>query len=481
MGKELLDLLILSPPDFIYRKPDEPTPTYGEERHISYGALALATYLKHHGLKAMVAPMREFYQEHGSFIHFDHGTEASIHAFVQKTSGILEYFLQRLRPKTVGLTVNYAAHHQAAEIIVDLLRKLSPELPVLMGGNHATHTAEHWLTRANPVDFVILGEGERTCLSLLESGLKPGDLPGLGLRRSDGTVELRGRPRPLSIEEISIPADLSLAALPRWAPLSTQKQCITLSRGCNWRCAFCASPSMWGRQRYRKPEAVAAEIEQVLRAGVHDILFADDMLNPTSKRFGELLAVLRQYPTCRFSTMTRMDLLDRTDPERLREANIDHVYLGGESFSETVLAAMNKKIRWKAGGSVESLLTRLKSSGLKATLFQLIGHPGSNMQEDMYSMEICRDLASRGLVTNILPFFFAPLPGCAAAALQSEGKFRLLETRMNRWILWWRPVIELLGPSGEVIYSAEEMQRVFDAHMDIWRTYGLGSFGTEPV
>ncbi|HUU00755.1 MAG TPA: radical SAM protein [Myxococcota bacterium] len=475
MNKKLLDLLILSPPDFLYRKSDEPMPMYGEERNIPYGALTVASYLVHHGLHAMVASMREFYQEKGSYIFFDRGTEKSEAIFIDKTNEILSNLLLRLCPAAIGLTINFAIHHRAAEIILDLISNLAPEMPLLVGGNHATHTAGHWLSRNNPVDFVILGEGEQTCLTLLESGLNPEGIPGVGLRQADGSIEIRPRPRLLSEEQLSIPANLSLMALPHWAPLSTQQHWTSLSRGCNWQCNFCTTPSMWGHQRYRRPHAVAAEIEQVTKIGVHDIFFAEDMLNPASRHYEGLAAALRRFPDCRFSTMTRMDLMDRVDLKRVLGAHIEHVYLGLESFSKDVVAAMGKKIRLRKDRDVHSALERLRSGGLKVTLFLLVGHPDSSFQEEMYSVRVCHDLASQGLITNILPFFFIPIPGTAAAEMQRLGKFRLLEPRMNHWTTW-EPVVELLDPSGEVSYSAKEMRQVMDGYHDIWRTCGLGVY-----
>ncbi len=475
MGKELMDILILSPPDFLYRRQDEPVPMYGEERNIPYGAMTVASYLVHHGLRAMVAPLREYYQETDSYTYFDDDTEESAQAFRKKTEQVLGYLLKRLHPRTVGLAVNYAIHHQATETLVDLLRELAPELPVLIGGNHATHTAEHWLSRKNPVDFVILGEGEHTCLKLLKSGLSPGEIPGVGLRRVNGSIEIRDRPRPLSEEQISIPVNLSLLALPRWAPLTTQRHWISLSRGCNWRCNFCTTPSMWGRQRYRNSEAVAAEIELVTRTGVNDMFFAEDMLNPTSPRFRNQADVLRQFSECHFSTMTRLDLMDRAEPKRVRAANIEHVFLGMESFSKELTDAMGKRVRLKKGRDVALVLERLRSAGLQVTLFMLVGHPESSYRADMHSAESCLQLARRGLVNNILPFFFIPIPGTAAAAMMRRGRFKLLEPKMNHWTTW-QPVIEILGPSGAVTYSAAEMQRVMKSYHDIWRSCRLGVF-----
>jgi len=471
-----VELLVLTPPDFIFRKADEVTPTYSEERNIPYGALTLVSFLREHGIRAMVAPLREFYQETGCFTHFDEGTPESRKVFEQKTSQILGNLLRRLHPGAIGLSVNFAIHQLAAEIIIDQIRALAPNLPVIIGGNHATHTAEHWLTRENPVDFVVLGEGEQTCLKLLQSEFKPGDLSGLARRRDDGSVEIGERPKRLTVAQISVPLNLELVALPRWAPLSSQKHWVGLSRGCNWNCAFCTSHSMWGRQRYRKPEAVASEIDRVVTAGAKRIIFSDDMLNPGSRRFQGLLEVLQGFRDCSFSTMIRMDLLERTDLKALAGANIDYVYLGVESFSVPVLEAMNKKARLVDKSAVESLMKRIKAAGMKTIMFMLIGHPGSNFEQDMNSARFCRKLVDLGLVSVVFPAHIAPFPGTAIAAMEQKGAFRVVETRMNRWTLW-RPNIELLDSSGRVNYSAEEMQTVFDEYLDCWYEHGLGNSG----
>jgi radical SAM superfamily enzyme YgiQ (UPF0313 family) len=112
--------------------------------------------------------MRELYQRHGAYRYFDDGSAWAEERFRAKTSRVLEYLVRQFRPAVLGISVTHSIHHRAAEILLQLLRELAPGTPVLVGGNHATFTARHWLEHDPPCDVVVLGEGEDTCLRLLQ-------------------------------------------------------------------------------------------------------------------------------------------------------------------------------------------------------------------------------------------------------------------------------------------------------------------------
>ncbi len=472
-----LDLLLLHPPDFIWRMPDQAVATIREERYLPLGAMYLATYLRQHGLRVMVAPLREYYQDRGSYRDYDDGTEAARARFERKTGRILERLIGRLRPRAVGISLNYALHHRTVGILLDTLRRDHPGLPVLLGGVHATLTAEAWLQRPAGPDFVVLGEGEEPCRRLLEADFDPAGIEGLALLRG-GQIEVRPRPAFLAPEVISRPMDLELIALPRWASFVDRLHFVTFSRGCNWRCDFCCCPQVSGRRRPRDPETVAAELQALWDRGVRDVFVTDEALLPRSDGFEAVASVLRRFPDVRFSCLMRPDHVTRTDPARIVEANLDLIIVGIESFSPAVHAVMNKGIKAQAIEALPEAVGRLHAAGLKVVPLIMLGYPGASREEDERSVRACARMAEQGWLWDICVAHTAPFPGTPLAAQQGQA-FRLHETDFSRWNLS-EPVIELLDPDGQVTYPAEQARAIYAALEALRRDHGLGPYRSAP-
>ncbi|HOX44659.1 MAG TPA: radical SAM protein [Myxococcota bacterium] len=468
------DLLLLHPPDFIGRQPEAAVATIREERYIPLGPLYLASHLRRHGLRAMVAPLRDFYQERGCYLDYDDGSQAAVDRFVWKSARILSSLVQRLQPRAVGISLNYALHERAVELLLEVLRRDQPGLPVMLGGVHATLTAADWLRRPAGPDWVVLGEGEETCRRLLAADLQADGIPGLGWRTPAGHLELRPTPRLLGARELSHPLDLDLLALPRWSSFEELLHYVHFSRGCSWRCAFCCSPHIWGRRRLRDPETVATEIAALHRRGVRQVFVTDEALIPRSAGYEEILGVLGRFKDMRFCGLMRPDHLDRVDPEALRLANLELVYLGVESFSTRVLRAMNKGMTGRRFRTFSGALRRLRAAGVRTTLLIMLGYPHGGPGEDGRTVETCRRLAEEGLIWDLGVAHTAPFPGTALA--REEGtSFRLLEPRRHHWNLS-EPVIELVGRGGRVTYPAAQMAAAYRELESIRVRFGLGPY-----
>ncbi len=139
--------------------------------------------------------------------------------------------------------------------------KENSKVPVIWGGVHPTLLPEQ--TLQNPyIDFVVIGEGERTFLNLiqkLEAGDNYEDLDGIGFKKNNQTV--CNPPKEfLNLDDLpEIPYQLVdiekyIAKKSFASGKEARNIAFYTSRGCPHRCAFCYNKE-FNKQRWRGESA----------------------------------------------------------------------------------------------------------------------------------------------------------------------------------------------------------------------------------
>jgi anaerobic magnesium-protoporphyrin IX monomethyl ester cyclase len=181
---------------------------------------------------------------------------------------------------------------------------------------------------------------------------------------------------------------------------------MAASRGCSFRCTWCAKP-IWGNQYLqRNPLEVAAEMAHLKRTFNPDhIWFADDIFGFRVDWVTQFAAATRaadaQIP---FNIQTRADLLSERMALALRDAGCKEAWIGAESGSQKVLDAMNK------GTTVTEILTaraRLKAVGIRVGFFIQLGY----IDEQLEDILATRDLLASAQPDEIGVSVSYPLPG----------------------------------------------------------------------
>jgi anaerobic magnesium-protoporphyrin IX monomethyl ester cyclase len=201
---------------------------------------------------------------------------------------------------------------------------------------------------------------------------------------------------------------------------------MAASRGCSFRCAWCAKPT-WGNQYLQRSAQDVAEEMAYLRRSFdpQHIWFADDI-------FGFRVAWVTDFARAvdaagggvRFTIQTRADLISDAMAQALRNAECYEAWIGAESGSQRVLDAMNK------GTTVEEILTarnRLKSAGIRVGFFIQLGYLG----EEIEDIVATRELLASGRPDEIGVSVSYPLPGTKFHELvkaQLGGKTRWRES-----------------------------------------------------
>ena len=181
---------------------------------------------------------------------------------------------------------------------------------------------------------------------------------------------------------------------------------MAASRGCPFRCAWCAKP-IWGNQYLqRNASEVANEMGYLKRAFNPDhIWFADDIFGFRVDWVAEFAAAAKAADAkIPFTIQTRADLVSERMAEALRDAGCREAWLGAESGSQRVLDSMNK------GTTVAEILIareRLRTVGIRVGFFIQLGY----MDEQLSDIEATRTLLQAARPDEIGVSVSYPLPG----------------------------------------------------------------------
>jgi anaerobic magnesium-protoporphyrin IX monomethyl ester cyclase len=267
---------------------------------------------------------------------------------------------------------------------------------VIVHGSDATDHAEEYLR--NGADYVLVGEAERTLCELCEQllqGNEPGTLDGL-VSLDSVSRELRSTPplpRASSWSDLPEPARDLVDAVPyrdAWRDAHGYfSMNAVASRGCPYRCNWCAKPISGDRFHVRPAEAVAEEILRLKTDyGVEHIWFGDDVF-ALSHRWAEQLAEEVEKRNCAvpFKIQSRADLMTDATVQALRRAGCAEVWMGVESGSQEILDAMDKGLRVS---EVVDARRRLRDAGIQACYFLQFGYPGETWKEIQQTIALVR-------------------------------------------------------------------------------------------
>ena len=269
------------------------------------------------------------------------------------------------------------------------------EATVIVHGSDATDHAEEYLRQG--ADFVLVGEAESTLAQLCRNLLRDGDA---GAVEGLITLETAARQRRL----VPMPKSDSWGRLPSpardlidAAPYETAwkrahgyfSMNIVASRGCPYRCNWCAKPISGDRFHVRSAAAVAEEIGELKTAyGAEHVWFSDDVF-ALNHHWAEQLAVEVEARNCAlpFKIQSRADLMTGQTVRALKRAGCAEVWMGVESGSQKVLDAMDKGLRVC---EVVDARCRLKQAEIRACFFLQFGYPGETWDEIQQTIALVR-------------------------------------------------------------------------------------------
>lgn len=369
----------------------------------------------------------------------DSGFEVSLFdAMLSDGEAEFEELVRRLRPPIVGIledNFNFLTKMcttRMREACLEMIRMAKAGgSRVCVNGSDAADHAELYLEAG--ADAVIVGETELTFRQLAEAWSREespdlSTIPGLILRRVSGRHGpslavlqsgaalggdlLRTATRPFveDLDDLPLPA-WDLVDVGRYREAWTKAHGrfswnLITTRGCPFKCNWCAKPLYGTRYAQRSPASVAEEL-RLLKASVapDHAWFADDIFGLTA-RWIESFAdeVAQRDARIPFHMQSRVDLMRPPAVAALAAAGAEEVWLGVESGAQSILDRMDKGTTLE---EIRSATRMLREHGIRAAWFLQLGYTGETWEDILLTRDLVRDERPDDIGVSVS----YPLPG----------------------------------------------------------------------
>lgn len=287
-----------------------------------------------------------------------------------------------LKADIVGVYCNTSNYQHAVELAKEI--KINSNVPIIFGGPHVTIMPLEVLNN-DPIDYVAIGEGERTIVELMgvlsgrDSRLTLKDINGLGFKEHGRSTINPPRPLIQDLDSISFPArhlvptDKYRASPNHYKRLPVAT--MMTSRGCPFRCTFCDIQKIWpGKYRLRSVKNVIDEVKHLIRNyGIKEIKFWDDSWGVNREWVEEFCdTIVRERLDLSWSCQSRVNTIDKEILKKMKEAGCWCIFFGIESLNQETLKAINKQI------TVEQSINALKwtkEAGIESIANFILGLP----------------------------------------------------------------------------------------------------------
>ena len=296
----------------------------------------------------------------------------------------------------------------------ELIKNRFPGIVTVLGGVHATLLPEEILEKTDSIDYLVLGEGEKVFMRLVDA-LSSGDagtirgFSGIAFREN-GKIRVNPYDESDRLEADELPAPLfEIFPMRKYVSQITYAKVfptysLVASRGCPYECAFCDAPVTTGKKvRYKPVEKLLGEIRELKdKYGARGIMFLDSTftVNRAWVRFF-CEAYIRSGLTLPWACNSRVDTVDREILTLMKKAGCWSVLYGIESANQRSLDVLDKGTTVRQNEEIIKLSLKL---GFYVYTSYIRGIPGETEEDVLNTIRFARRMG------NHIAIFYLPVP-----------------------------------------------------------------------
>jgi radical SAM superfamily enzyme YgiQ (UPF0313 family) len=411
------------------------------------------------------------------------------------------------KPDYVAISTMFTAAYQSSIDLAELSRELFPETLILVGGNLPTAMYKEILDDSVAVDAICYGEGEKAFLDLISSSEKLKylshsqswvthekllskeakyahdfiwnldeipfldydmlDVEGYKLNPTSSRYSVADK---YEVDDVdgNLSMEETIGKLVSKEAINGHSMPIMTSRGCPFKCTFCASHAAHGRaMRYNSVERVQKDLKLMKeKYNINGVVIQDDHFMGGKRRPYELVDAIGKLDLGMFfQNALAMYALDIEFLQLLKKSGVDELVLPVESGSMRVLREeMRKPLKLS---TIPQVVTNCRDVGIYTDCNIIIGMPGETKEDIRQSREFLKSIYADWFRI----FVATPIPGSEMHQTVLDKKFyKISPIKAN----YKRAVIETDHLTPEYVQSMTyymniELNFVFNSNMRLGR------------
>lgn len=378
-------------------------------------------------------------------------------------------------PELIGVTM-LTPMYESSKRIIQTIKKDRPDIPIVVGGPHPTILPSETLKDIPEIDYVIVGEGERTIEALCYS------LENKIYKRY--ITRIFTNPNIGDLDDLPLPArhllPMHLYKMTRSRRQQGHAYTVIVARGCPFACAFCCR--IHGRKvRYHSVERVIEEINILVeKYDAKEINLEADTITNSWAFITDLCNGLISSDLSgriKWTCESRIDTVNEEMLAHMKSAGCWQISYGVESGSQRLLDFIKKGIKLQ---QVEETFKLTKKVGISIRAFYILGIPTETREESLRTINFAKKLnADWSQFTLATPFPGTELyDWCIANNEPISNNWAHFKTHGG-----WTKGPLCYVPRGRTINEMKTLQKlayrkVYMRPKVIWRFLkGIGSWG----
>lgn len=306
---------------------------------------------------------------------------------------ILRRKLSDMQPDIVGFSMSYDVSYSWLKSLAEMVKTHDKNICTVAGGPAITTAYAEILVECDYLDAACYSEGEVGLKNLIEAdNIQDAILMDPWVTKSKLQKKINISPVYDDLDKI-IDVDYSLIDINAYSmkeafsPFtkfteSSKQFFIVTSRGCPFKCVFCAEPSFHGaNMRYASVDRVVEHVARLKeKYGLNVLTIYDDQILMNRARAKELFLKLAALNIrIEMPNGVTLSYIDAELAALMKTAGVDTIFLAIEHGSKRVLKDIIKKPI--AFNRIKPTIQLLQNAGIFVCAFFVIGLPGETRDE----------------------------------------------------------------------------------------------------